>query len=285
MFWSHVDRDLSAYCEGELSAPSARRVAAHLERCGRCRREYEEVRLGIAFATQMTRLKAPDSVWDEIQSKLDARAQAGSVKFPVGRLAFGAWKPAAAVAAALLVALAVVLTWRSAPPQPEVAAPPVYLDLGEYLRPMQAASVESSREAILKAPPRFAPQELKETLRAAGLREARISALPEFRVAAYRAARVDGAEVIQLVYARDDEAFSVFVAPERVRFGFGKERAFETVVGGIQCQKVDCPKQKTYAFGEGGFHCVLVSKSLDLERAVAVMEHFMAAHRRGGLGS
>jgi anti-sigma factor RsiW len=285
MFWIHVDRDLSAYCDGELSASSARRVTAHLERCGRCRREYEDVRLGVAFAREMTRLEAPDSLWGEIHSKLDAHAEAGSVKLPAARSVLSAWKPAAAVAAALLVALTIVLTRRSAPPRPEIAAPQVVLDLGDYLRPMQAASRESSREAILNAPPGFAPQEMTEALRAAGLREARISALPEFRVAAYRAAKVDGAEVVQLVYAREDEAFSVFVAPQQVTFGFGKERAFDTVVGGIRCQKVDCPKQKTYAFGEGGFHCVLVSKSLDLERAVAVMEHFIAAHRQGGAGS
>jgi hypothetical protein len=282
MLWSHVRKDLSAYCEGQLPADSARRVAEHLKRCDQCRRECEEVRLGIAFARQLRPANAPEALWAEIESKLNAEDSTRSDGHPAARAALAFWKPAVVVAAALLVALAVLMARRPSPIAPRTVAPPVFLDLGDYLRPLQAASSDASRQAVLSAPPRFAPQELPAVLRAAGLREAQISALPEFRLAAHRAAKLEGMEIVQLVYTRDDEAFSVFVAPDRVTFGFGRESAVEALVGGIRCLKVDCPKQETYAFTEAGFRCVLVSKSLDAERAVAIIKHFMTAQRPEG---
>ena len=43
MFSRHVNRELSAYCQGELSAEESRRVAEHLLACDRCRPEFEEI--------------------------------------------------------------------------------------------------------------------------------------------------------------------------------------------------------------------------------------------------
>ena len=82
----------------------------------------------------------------------------------------------------------------------------------------------------------------------------------------------------QLVYGNGQEAFSVFVAPRKVTFGYGNEVPVDKILDGIVCQKVDCPKQQTYAFGDKEFSCVLVSKSFGAEQAAAVMRYFISAH-------
>src|ERR1700691_4988986 len=44
----HFDRDLVRYFDGELSARRARKVTRHLECCGRCRAELDELRNSFA---------------------------------------------------------------------------------------------------------------------------------------------------------------------------------------------------------------------------------------------
>ena len=59
MFSQHVGQDLSAYCHGELRDEESRRVAEHLIGCQRCRREFEEIKLGVRFAEQLPQTFAP----------------------------------------------------------------------------------------------------------------------------------------------------------------------------------------------------------------------------------
>lgn len=75
MFGGHVKKELSAYAHGELSEPRASVVAQHLAACPRCRREYDEVALGIRLAEQLPQAAAPASLWDGIESALARQPQ------------------------------------------------------------------------------------------------------------------------------------------------------------------------------------------------------------------
>ncbi|HJR06201.1 MAG TPA: FecR family protein [Pyrinomonadaceae bacterium] len=66
----HVNKQLSPYAHGELSATDAARVAAHLAACERCRMEFEEINYGIQLAQSLTTQVAPASLWDNIEAAL-----------------------------------------------------------------------------------------------------------------------------------------------------------------------------------------------------------------------
>lgn len=111
MFNKHVAKYLSAYCNGELKAEESRRVAEHLLVCKRCRREYEEIKLGVRLAEHLPQLSAPAGLWGEIEASLDRQA----ARMKRRRLIFG-FSPyaVAAASAALVVAIAIgVLYFRN----------------------------------------------------------------------------------------------------------------------------------------------------------------------------
>ena len=115
MFKEHVTTKLSAYCNGELSQEEARRVGEHLLACGRCRKEYDDIKLGVLLAERLPEVTAPASLWSEIESLLDAQApktvaekKASLFTFPFG------WKSFAVAAALLLVMLGVATVWYNA---------------------------------------------------------------------------------------------------------------------------------------------------------------------------
>jgi hypothetical protein len=83
MFSRHVEEKLSAYHHAELGPEESRRVAAHLIKCERCRREYDEIKLGAALAASLTKAAAPDDLWREIEAKLWG-PEVGSRKSEVG---------------------------------------------------------------------------------------------------------------------------------------------------------------------------------------------------------
>jgi len=74
MFSKHVTRDISAYCHGELPAEESRRFAEHIISCAKCRREFEEIKLGIKLAEQLPQLPAPESLWTGIEAQLGGPA-------------------------------------------------------------------------------------------------------------------------------------------------------------------------------------------------------------------
>ena len=75
MFSKHVTRDISAYCHGELPAEESRRFAEHIIACAKCRREFEEIKLGIKLAEQLPQLSAPEPLWSGIEAQLDGPAR------------------------------------------------------------------------------------------------------------------------------------------------------------------------------------------------------------------
>jgi hypothetical protein len=80
MFTEHVDKELSAYCNGELEDAASRRVAAHLLACERCRRGYDRIRLGVRLAERLPMMNAPAGMWNDIEALLDSGASEPAAK-------------------------------------------------------------------------------------------------------------------------------------------------------------------------------------------------------------
>ncbi|MFN2513207.1 MAG: FecR domain-containing protein [Pyrinomonadaceae bacterium] len=123
MFGKHVIRDLSAYCHGELSPQDSRGVAEHLIGCQQCRAEFEEIKLGVKFAERLPEIPAPDSLWNDLEARLDD--QLGS-RAPDKSKGFGTglWQPRFAIAATLILAVGLGAYWfyeRESRPSWEVA--------------------------------------------------------------------------------------------------------------------------------------------------------------------
>ncbi len=76
MFTRHVDKELSAYCHHELSFEESRRVREHVLVCQRCRKELEDIKLGVQLAGQVSRIVAPETLWSEIETALDEKSRA-----------------------------------------------------------------------------------------------------------------------------------------------------------------------------------------------------------------
>jgi len=69
MFSRHVYKQLSAYCQGELSTAETKRVSEHLIGCNSCRNEYEQIKLGVILAQQIPRVQAPAKLWNDLQGR------------------------------------------------------------------------------------------------------------------------------------------------------------------------------------------------------------------------
>src|SRR5690349_19180972 len=129
MFTEHVDKELSPYCNGELADTESRRVAAHLMVCERCRRDYDQVRLGVRLAEQLPILNAPAEMWGDIEALLDAGANKPAAKAKRAWL-FTAQPLRWATAALLLLITCVagfIIYYRSIPNPPRgiTTGPPV----------------------------------------------------------------------------------------------------------------------------------------------------------------
>ena len=113
MFSNHVREQLSAYCHDELDAKASLRVAEHLIACRSCRAEFEEIKAGVKLAEHLPLVKAPDSLWSELESRLDQ--QVSKQEEPSNnRRSFRPrffYPIPAAIAAALVLTLGVAAFW------------------------------------------------------------------------------------------------------------------------------------------------------------------------------
>ena len=122
MFSSHVTKDISAYCHGELSNEELKQFAEHIISCAKCRTKFEEVKVGIKLAEQLPKLSAPDHLWREIEDVLDGKSDVPtdvhriSGRRPV--FAFGA------AAAAIVFVLGGFALYYSNRPSPTLPAGP-----------------------------------------------------------------------------------------------------------------------------------------------------------------
>ncbi|MFP5261199.1 MAG: zf-HC2 domain-containing protein [Blastocatellia bacterium] len=120
MFNKHVAKHLSAYCHGELTAEESRRVAEHLLACGRCRGEYDQIRLGVQLAEHLPQVSAPAGLWGEIEALLDAEAHRPALRMKARRfaIAFSPYTIAAASAALIVAFVTGVIYFRNYGPRP-----------------------------------------------------------------------------------------------------------------------------------------------------------------------
>src|SRR5688572_1527560 len=114
MFSKHVTKDISAYCQGELSSEESKRFAEHIISCVRCRTKFEEIKLGIKLAEQLPQLTAPDSLWHEVESALGR--ETGKQPHVVSMRPAASWRVQMAIAAAVLLVLSVGAWWFYARP-------------------------------------------------------------------------------------------------------------------------------------------------------------------------
>jgi predicted anti-sigma-YlaC factor YlaD len=70
MFTRHVEKSLTRYCDGELSAADQQRVDAHLAACARCRTALETIRVSATVLRHLARVSAPPSVWHGIEAAM-----------------------------------------------------------------------------------------------------------------------------------------------------------------------------------------------------------------------
>ncbi len=149
MLGDHVKERLSEYCLGELDAGQSRAVAEHLLACQQCRQQYEEVKLGVSFASQLKPVPAPLDLWPEIAARLDS----STLK---SRASYSGWRPLIALAAALILATIGTLWYISRPGE---------LIVGTYSTPSPAPSSTVAPGGGL-TPPSVYPSPKTDPLRA-----------------------------------------------------------------------------------------------------------------------
>lgn len=109
MFERHVNAKLSAYLHGQLAHDEARRVAAHLAGCEKCREEYAEITAGAEVAGSLRTASAPDALWTSIQRKLnDAPSPTLGQRLT---WAWPDWGRVSAAAAVLVITIGAALFW------------------------------------------------------------------------------------------------------------------------------------------------------------------------------
>jgi hypothetical protein len=67
MFTRHVAEQLSAYHHRELRPDEIANIEHHLGECSKCRAIYEEIRFGARLASRLPLVKAPESMWRDLQ--------------------------------------------------------------------------------------------------------------------------------------------------------------------------------------------------------------------------
>lgn len=118
MFSTHVTKDISSYCHGELSSEESKQFAEHIIACSRCRTKYEEVKLGIKLAEQLPQLSAPDHLWNEIEPLLGRASETErSSRFD------SSWLQAAAAVLLLISSLGLVWLFKEPRKNSLVIAP------------------------------------------------------------------------------------------------------------------------------------------------------------------
>lgn len=115
-----VREELSAYLDGELAAPEAGQLRAHLDRCPTCRGELDSLRRAAEAVKDLPPLKAPAGLREKVMAGVRAEETADAPRMSPWR----AWWP---VAATVLIAAVIMLLNRA--PEPKRAATRDYATL------------------------------------------------------------------------------------------------------------------------------------------------------------
>jgi FecR protein/Putative zinc-finger len=104
----HYIEQLSAHLHHELPKEERQLIAEHLLQCEDCRREHDEIKLGVSFASNLPQAEAPNSVWNGIKSELDGKRTPQLSQIP--QFSFFTAKGFVAFATALIVTFGLVAT-------------------------------------------------------------------------------------------------------------------------------------------------------------------------------
>ena len=275
MFSTHVTKHLSAYCQGQLSDQEARRIAHHLKECESCAAQYEEIKRGVFLASHLGRISPPSSMSSELEAALVqprmALPNSNRSKFLMRLRPVTVFIPASLI---LIASLSALIWYFIFLPQAEA-----HVSLDNFLGAIESHPRDTST-VLSDAPAGFEDTDERTALVAAGLeRVSEEIPLPGYRLAFHRLKKVDGHNAVQLVYRKENRAFSVFVVPRPAEFSFGHRDIKDAGIDGIVCRQVDCPRTSTLLFGAGQFICVLVTKSKDTDEVAAIIHYFVSAHQ------
>lgn len=135
----HPDELLPWYVNGTLDDDEQRRVAAHLDVCGRCRAEVEWLRALRAGVKQATGATAPGELGlKRLQRDLRRESRSGVSHW---------WRPAFAAAALLLVVQSAVLVRHMGTSSPAVLRP---LGVGGQPQVLQVTFAPQAREQQIR---------------------------------------------------------------------------------------------------------------------------------------
>ncbi len=109
MIDDHIINSLNGFLSGDLSKDERQIIAEHLLVCESCRREHDEIKLGISLMSRLERADAPAAVWSGIEGKMDGRSESQMGLMPDA--SFFSFRKAFAFATALIAVsgLAVVI--------------------------------------------------------------------------------------------------------------------------------------------------------------------------------
>jgi anti-sigma factor RsiW len=139
---SHVSRELSAFCHGELDPRDAARVSDHVAACARCRAELDEVRRGVQIATGLAPVPTPPGTWTAIVDAVRDRDTMRPAHSAARRRAW--WLVPIAAVACLLAAIGAAGVWQAL--RPETSWP--VASLGGSIRVGGAAIADRGTLAI-----------------------------------------------------------------------------------------------------------------------------------------
>ena len=113
MFGSHINTELSSYCNGELDPEASRHVAEHLIGCRSCRRKFAEIKAGVRLAESLPLIQAPDSLWSDLEDRIEEQAakRPQPIMTPAGLRGKLFHPIPVAIAAALALSVGVVALW------------------------------------------------------------------------------------------------------------------------------------------------------------------------------
>jgi len=271
----HVNKKLSAFIHEELDEKTARRVEGHLRKCDRCWAEYKEILHGAEMAGQVRPLQPPNDLWQAIEKDIKALNSTVSKTAFIPEKVTSSWVPK--LAGAVAVVLVLVISWWSVDRGILKMSPEVALsNFLEYIENSTESKAISLAAEVFKD---FQSADRQRAFTAAGVAHVGDKLpLEGVPLTAQLVQSIDHKDVAQLVYANEECAFSVFIAPASVAFSFGDRQINDWQVEEIPCRKVESSNTSTFWFGAGGFHCVLVSQLKDEGKNAAIIRYFVTAH-------
>jgi len=110
MFKKHVIKTTVGVLQRRACADQSQRVREHLLACKRCRKEHDEIKLGVNLAQQLPLASAPAEIWSEIEALLDEPSRRPVFEPKArGLSSRSTWYRVAAVSAVLLAAVVIGL--------------------------------------------------------------------------------------------------------------------------------------------------------------------------------